>query len=398
MSIKPLHELSVSGKRVLVRVDFNVARDKTTGAITEDLRIRETLPTIRFLIDQKAKVILASHLGRPKGHDPKESLVNVAAHLAELLDKEVVFPEECVGDAVRKLAHELKDGDVMLLENLRYHAEEEANDAHFSQQLAQLGEVYVSDAFGTLHRAHASTVGVAHHFKEKGMGFLVQKELECLNRLTTSPARPYWAVLGGAKVSDKIGLIENLLTKVDGILLGGGLAYTFMKALGQVVGRSKVEEDNVIVAHRILQKAKDRGVPVHLPVDHQVADQFSEKATARLVKTLGPDDMGLDVGPETVAQYAAILAEAKTIFWNGPMGVFEFPAFSTGTMGVAQAIVSSPGTSGPGGFSVVGGGESLAAIKKSGVADRIGHLSTGGGAALEYLEGRELPGLKALES
>ncbi len=397
MAIKTIEELNVAGRRVFVRVDFNVARDKTTGKITEDLRIRETLPTIQYLLDQKARVILASHLGRPKGRDPKESLVDVAGRLAELLKREVVFPEDCVGSAVRKLAHDLREGEVMLLENLRYHPEEEANHPAFARQLADLAEVYISDAFGTLHRAHASTAGMVAHFKEKGMGFLVKRELDHLSRLTLHPMRPYWAVLGGAKVSDKIGLIENLITKVDGLLLGGGLAYTFLKASGHEIGKSKMEEDKVIVAQRILSKARDRGVPVHLPMDHRVSDRFEKTAEARVVKELDATDMGLDIGPQTETSYTKVLEEAKTVFWNGPMGVFEFPAFAGGTLAIAKAIAVSPGVSSEGGFSVVGGGESVAAVKKTGYAEKISHLSTGGGAALEYLEGRELPGLKALE-
>jgi phosphoglycerate kinase len=388
--IKSVDQLVVAGRRVFLRVDFNVPRDKTTGAILDDTRLVESLPTIQFLLDQKAKVILASHLGRPQGKDPQFSLVEVAARLAELLDKEVIFPEDCIGDGVKKLAHEMRDGDVMLLENLRFHKEEKENDPVFSKALAQLAEVYLTDAFGALHRAHASTVGMVEHFKEKGIGFLVKKELEFLQKLTTNPERPFFAVLGGAKVSDKIGLIESLVGKVDGLFLGGGLAYTFLKAKGIPVGLSKVSEEKLYLAQKILQKGKENNVPIYLPCDHRVAEKISAEALAETVTKIPADKMALDIGPETAAEYADVLKRAKTIFWNGPMGVFELPAFSKGTLAVAEAVASSNA------FSVVGGGESVAAVRKSGVADKISHLSTGGGATLEYLEGKELPGLKVL--
>jgi len=401
MSYKAVDQLAVAGRRVFVRVDFNVPRDKGKGAsggakaIADDTRIREALPTIQYLLDNKAKIILASHLGRPKGRDAQESLEGVAERLAELIGREVTFPEDCVGDAVKKLVHEMREGDVILLENLRFHKEEEANDPQFAQALAQLAEVYVNDAFGTLHRAHASTAAMVKHFREKGIGLLVKKELEFLSPLLTKPARPYYAVLGGAKVSDKIGLIENLIYKVDGLLLGGGLAYTFLRAKGEEIGTSKLEPEKLHLAAKILQNAKDQGVPVYLPTDHKVSDRAAQDAKARVVKTIAYNEMGLDLGPETVRRYTEVLSGAKTIFWNGPMGVFELPAFAEGSSAIARAIASASEKNEA--VSIVGGGESLAAVHMSGVAAHITHLSTGGGATLAFLEGKELPGLKALE-
>ena len=391
MSLKTVDQLNVQGRRVFVRVDFNVPRDKASGRILDDTRIREALPTIQYLMDMKAKIVLASHLGRPKGRDESLSLVGVAEKLAEILGCEVLFPEDCVGDGVRKLVHDVKESQVLLLENLRFHRAEEANEPDFSKALAQTAEVYVNDAFGTMHRAHASTVGMTAHFKEKGIGLLVKKELEYLSPLLNNPQRPYAAVLGGAKVSDKIVLIEQLVGKVDKLILGGGLAYTFLLAKGQDVGRSKVEDAQVVVAQRILKKADDYGVHVYLPVDHRVADRFAEDAKPKVVKKIGDEDMGLDIGPETEALYADVLKKSQTIFWNGPMGVFEWKNFSSGSRAVAVAMSESEA------ITIIGGGESLAAAKQAGVAEKITHLSTGGGAALEFLEGKGLPGLKALE-
>lgn len=388
--LKRVDQLPVAGRRVFVRVDFNVPHDGP--AIKDDTRIREALPTIQYLMDQKAKIILASHLGRPKGRDMVESLMPVAERLAELIGRPVILPEDCIGDAVKKLAHEIREGDVLLLENLRFHKEEEANDAVFAQSLAQLGEVYVSDAFGTMHRAHASTVGMVKHFKEKGIGLLVRKELEYLTPLLERPARPYVAILGGAKVSDKIGLLEHLVTKVDELLLGGGLAYTFLKAMGQPIGKSKCEDDKVYLAQKILQKAKENDVILRVPVDHRVADKPSADAVAAVAAKVPEGKMGLDIGPQTAQLYADVLRDAKTVFWNGPMGVFEYKQFAEGSLVVARAIAASNSVS------IVGGGESLAAVKMSGVEEQITHLSTGGGAALEFLEGKGLPGLSVLES
>lgn len=388
-ALKTVDELPVAGRRVFLRVDFNVPRDKA-GKITDDTRIREALPTIQYLIDQKAKIIVASHLGRPKGRDPQESLFEIAERLSELLGRPVVFPEDCIGDAVKKLVQELHEGGIVLLENLRFHKEEEANDPNFAELLAQLAEVYVTDAFGALHRAHASTAGMVKYFKEKGIGFLVRKELQFL-KVLQEPERPFIAVLGGAKVSDKIGLIESLVSRVDGLLLGGGLAYTFLKAQGIPTGRSRVEEEKVYVAHKIIDKAKVHGVPLYVPTDHCVADRLEAGVPSQIVRRIPEDKMGLDIGPETIAKYERILETAKTVFWNGPMGVFEIPAFANGSLAIAKAIAKS------GAISVIGGGESVAAAKMSGVADKISHLSTGGGATLEFLEGKVLPGFKALE-
>lgn len=387
--IKYVDQLTVAGRRVFVRVDFNVPHDGSK--IKDDTRIREALPTIQYLMDQKAKIILGSHLGRPKDRDMTESLMPVAERLAELLGRPVIMPEDCVGDAVKKLAHDLREGDVLLLENLRFHKEEEANDAAFAQSLAQLAEVYVNDAFGTMHRAHASTVGMVKHFKERGAGLLVRKEVEYLSPLLARPARPYVAVLGGAKVSDKIGMIEHMVSKVDELLLGGGLAYTFLKAQGQPIGKSRCEEDKLYVAQRILQKAKDNDVIVRLPVDHRVSDKIAADAVAVVANQVPEGKMGLDIGPQTAKQYADILRRAKTVFWNGPMGVFEYAPFAEGSLAIARALAESESVS------IVGGGESLAAVKMAGVEDKITHLSTGGGAALEFLEGKGLPGLAALE-
>jgi phosphoglycerate kinase len=389
--MKYVDQLPTAGRRVFVRVDFNVPHDDA-GKIKDDTRIREALPTLQYLLDQKAKIVLGSHLGRPKGREASESLVHVAERLAELLGRPVILPEDCVGDAVKKLAHDLREGEVLLLENLRFHKEEEANDPAFAQALAQLAEVYVNDAFGTMHRAHASTAGMAKHFKDKGAGLLVREELEYLSPLLGRPARPFVAVLGGAKVSDKIGLIEHLVGKVDELLLGGGLAYTFLKAQGAPIGNSKHEDDKIYVAQRILQRAKDHDVPVRLPVDHRVADKIAANAVAAVSPQVPAGKIGLDIGPGTARHYAEILRKAKTVFWNGPMGVFEYAPFAEGTLTVARAIAESEAVS------IVGGGESLAAVKLAGVEDRITHLSTGGGAALEFLEGKGLPGLAALES
>lgn len=386
-----LDELPVTGRRIFLRVDFNLPHEG--GKIQDETRLTEALPTIRHLLGQGAKLILASHMGRPRGPDPRESLEGVATRLSILIDKDVIFPEDCVGDAVKKLAYNLKDGEVMLLENLRFHPEEEKNDPDFSKRLASIAEVYGTDAFGALHRAHASTAGMVSHFRDKGAGFLIRKELGFLEKLLRSPERPFYALLGGAKVSDKLGVIENLIKRVDGLLLGGALAYTFLRAQGVEVGRSRVDVDKIKTAGRILQAATERGIPVYLPVDHQVAPGMSEsdQRAARITRNIKAEEMGLDIGPETVGRYGEILKQAKTLFWNGPMGWFEQPPFAQGTMAMAQAVAAG------GAVSVVGGGESVTAVRQAGVAEKISHLSTGGGATLEYLEGRRLPGLEVLE-
>ena len=394
MTIKYIDELPISEKRVFIRVDFNVSLDES-GQIRDDTRIRASLPTIRYALGQNAKVILASHLGRPKGKpNPKYSLKPVGARLAELLDDvDVLMPEDCVGDAVRKLNSELEPGQVMLLENLRFHPEEEANDEGFSKQLAALCDVYINDAFGTAHRAHASTVGMVEFVKAKGAGFLMRSEVVSLSKLLDNPAKPFVSILGGAKVSDKIGVIENLMNICSSILIGGGMAFTFLKAKGVDIGRSLVEDDKIHTARRILERAQTRGINILLPKDHVVASACEAGAATRTTDrdSVPEGMMGLDIGPRTVADYSVVIMKARTIFWNGPMGVFEIPAFATGTNEIAMAVAES------GAHSVVGGGDSISAINRAGVASRISHISTGGGASLEFVEGKKLPGLAALE-
>ncbi len=394
MPIKYIDELPISEKRVFIRVDFNVKLGED-GSVSDDTRIRAALPTIRYALDKDAKVILASHLGRPKGkRDPKLSMKPVGLRLAELLkDVDVLMPEDCVGDAVKKLAHDLQPGQVMLLENLRFHKEETANDEHFSKQLAELAEVYINDAFGTAHRAHASTEGMVKYVPVKGAGFLMRSEVTALTDLLEKPARPFLAVLGGAKVSDKLGVIENLMNICDEILIGGGMSYTFLASEGISIGKSLLEQDKLHTAKRILERASTRGIPIMLPEDHVIASAC--EAEAEVKTTAGveiPDGMiGLDIGPKTVEDFSKAIGKAKTIFWNGPMGVFELRPFATGTTRIARAVADS------GAHSVVGGGDSIAAINKAGLAGKIGHISTGGGASLEFVEGKKLPGLVALE-
>ncbi|MFH1874215.1 MAG: phosphoglycerate kinase [Pseudomonadota bacterium] len=393
MTIKYIDQLDIKDKRVFIRVDFNVAMKD--GVITDDTRIKKALPTIKYALDQKAKVILASHLGRPKGEvNPKYSMKPVGQRLAELLgNTDVLLPEDCVGDAVKKLAHDLEPGQVMLLENLRFHKEETANDENFSKQLASLAQVYINDAFGTCHRAHASTFGMAQFCAEKGAGFLLKAEIENLSKVTANPEKPFVVILGGAKVSDKIGVIENLMTLATSFIIGGGMAYTFLKAKGQEVGKSLLEEDKLHTAKKILERATNRDIPIHLPVDNIVANEITENAKFQTVEGDIPDNMmGVDIGPKTIAQFEKSLNGAKTIFWNGPMGVFEIPAFAKGTMALAKAVAASPATS------IIGGGDSVSAVNKAGVADKITHISTGGGASLEFVEGKEMPGIQALES
>lgn len=385
-------DVPLRGKRVFMRVDFNVPLDKQ-GHVTDDTRIRASLPTIQHAMAEGAKVILASHLGRPAGKvDPRYSLRPVAERLRDLLGKPVTMAEACVGPAVEALVANMQGGDVVLLENLRFDAGEEKNDPGFAQQLARLADVYVNDAFGTAHRAHASTEGMTKFLPLAVAGLLMQAELEHLGRLLASPERPYVAILGGAKVSDKIGLILNLLPKVDHVLIGGGMAYTFLVAGGISVGKSLVEMDRVEAAREVLAKAQSLGVTVHLPEDHVVAQKLDAASPVQVVPREGIPDgwMGVDIGPRTIEAYNNVIAGAKTIVWNGPMGVFEIEPFAKGTKAVAAAVASSKATS------VVGGGDSVAAINQLGFADRITHLSTGGGAFLELLEGRELPGVAAL--
>lgn len=390
VDVPTLHDGAFDGKKVLVRVDFNVPlRD---GAVADDARIQAALPTIQFLREAGARIILCSHLGRPKGQRVTElSLAPVAQHLGKLLDAPVAFADDCVGDAATQAVQSLGDGDVLLLENLRFHAEETDGDADFAKSLASLADLYVNDAFGTAHRAHASTALVAKHLPGYA-GFLIQKELECLGDALDDPARPFTAILGGAKVSDKIAVIEALLTKVDRLIIGGGMAFTFLKAQGLEVGQSLVEEDRLDLARDLLEQAVAAGVQVLLPVDVVAAAEFDEDAEHHVVAAEAiPDDrMGLDIGPATAELFAKAITDSATVVWNGPMGVFEWDAFAQGTRTVADAVASCKGTT------IVGGGDSAAATKQFGVTDRMTHVSTGGGASLEFLEGKELPGIAAL--
>jgi phosphoglycerate kinase len=393
-NIKYIDSLQIAEKRVFIRCDFNVAMS-AAGEITDDTRIRAVLPTIRYALGQKARLVLASHLGRPKGQrNPKFSLKPVGQRLAELLgDVDILMPEDCVGDAVRKLNQEMLPGQILLLENLRFHKEEEENNSDFAKQLAALADVYINDAFGTAHRAHASTEGMAHYVQVKGAGFLMRQEISFLSKLLEDPELPFVAILGGAKVSDKLGVVENLMNIADQILIGGGMSYTFLKAKGLDIGKSLLEEEMIHSARRILERAEVRNISIHLPLDHVVASERA--ASSAPITTEGSaipeDQMGLDIGPKTIDQFKGIIAKAKTVFWNGPMGVFELEPFARGTMEIARAVADSKSTS------VVGGGDSVAAVNESGVADRISHISTGGGASLKFVEGKPLPGLQALE-
>ncbi len=381
-----IRDLDLKNKTVFIRVDFNVPLAHGGQEITSDKRIRASLPTIRYALEQGAAVILASHLGRPKGMpNPEMSLKPVAARLSDLLGQPVKMAPDCVGPEVEKMRP--KPGEVLLLENLRFHAEEEKNDPGFSKQLASLCDVYVNDAFGSAHRAHASTVGMIQYVKQAASGLLMDKELEYLNKATRNPARPCIAILGGAKVSDKIEVIENLMKFVDQILIGGAMAYTFMKAQSKPVGKSLVEEDKVSLAKDLLARS---GGKLLLPIDHIVAMELKAGAEHRVVTEIPDGMIGVDIGPATIAAYTTAISKAKTIIWNGPMGVFEKPPFDRGTVALAKAVAAS------GAVSVVGGGDSEKAVKSAGVADKISHISTGGGASLEFLAGIELPGVAAL--
>lgn len=387
-----IEDLDLRGKQVFCRVDFNVPLDEN-GKITDDTRIVAAVPSLQKILGMGAKLILASHLGRPKGQpNPKYSLAPVAPYLSKLIGRPVAMAPDCIGPRVESLIGFMGPGDVVLLENLRFHPGEEQNDPQFCQELAKLADVYVNDAFGTAHRAHASTEGVAHLLKPAVAGYLMEKELHYLGQLMEDPPRPFVAILGGAKVSDKITVINNLLPKINTLLIGGGMAYTFLKALDVPVGKSLVEADKLDLAKGLIEKAKRFDVKLLLPIDHIVANEFKADAEHKLVgRSDIPDDwMALDIGPETIHSYAVAISNAKTAIWNGPMGVFEFDAFAAGTMAMAQAMADTKGTT------VIGGGDSVAAVNKSGLKDQMTHISTGGGASLEFLEGRTLPGVAAL--
>lgn len=382
-----IRDLDLAGKRVFIRVDFNVPLGPGGKEITSDKRIRASLPTIQYALDRGAAVILASHLGRPKGKpNPEMSLAPVAERLSQLLGQPVEMAPDCAGPQVEAMLP--KPGQVLLLENLRFHAEEEKNDPGFSQQLAKLCDVYVNDAFGSAHRAHASTVGMIAFVKQAAAGLLMDKELEYLTKATRNPLRPCVAILGGAKVSDKIEVIQNLMTVVDRLMIGGAMAYTFLRARGEATGKSLVEEDKLELARELMAQA---GNKLMLPVDHVAAAEMKAGADSQVVERVPDGMMGLDIGPKTIQAYSSVIAAAKTVIWNGPMGVFEIPPFDKGTVALAKAVASS------GAISVVGGGDSEKAIKSAGVADKITHISTGGGASLEFLAGIELPGVAALE-
>jgi phosphoglycerate kinase len=386
----------LQGKRVFIRVDFNVPLDKKTGKITDDSRIREAIPTIKLAMDAGAKVILASHLGRPKpGKHEGLSLEPAGARLAELTSYEVLLPEDCVGDAPKKLIHDLRAGQVCLLENLRFHEEEEKDDEGFARRLAELADVYVDDAFGAVHRAHASVHALPRLMRDRAAGMLLKKELESLSRLVDRPQKPYVAVLGGAKVSDKIDVVEALLGVVDTLAIGGAMANTFLAAQGKKMQKSRVEDDKLPLARTILGKARDKGIEVLLPVDVVVAEGLEATSGTTVDADAVPEGtMALDIGPKTVDLFSKAVDRAKTVFWNGPMGLFETPAFSAGTMELARRMSKAPG------FTVVGGGDSAAAVKQAGeeIAQGFNHISTGGGASLELIEGKKLPGVEALRS
>jgi phosphoglycerate kinase len=396
-----IRDIDLANKRVFIRVDFNVPLTEDGSTITDDTRIVATLPTIEYALRRRAKVILASHLGRPKGKpNAKYSLRPVVDRLRELLDKQldgsvnVAFAPDCVGEVAEEMARQLESGQVLLLENLRFHAEEEANDPEFSKKLARLAEVYVNDAFGSAHRAHASTEGITHYLKPSVAGLLMEKEITYLGKALESPEKPFVAIIGGSKISGKIDVIQNLLDKVDTLVIVGGMAYTFYRALGVKTGKSLVEEDKIDLAKETLAKAKAKGVQLLLPQDNILADNFAADAKTQdwdSSKNFPDDWQGLDIGPKTVKAIEDVVAKAKTIVWNGPAGVFEFPRFAVGTNAIARAVAANKSAT-----SIIGGGDSVSAINQAGVADKITHISTGGGASLEFLEGKKLPGVEAL--
>ena len=392
---KTIEDINVRGKKCLVRCDFNVPLKD--GKITDENRLVGAMPTIKYLIENGAKVILCSHLGKPKGEPkPELSLAPVATRLSEMLGQEVVFAADAnvVGENAKKAVAEMKDGDVVLLENTRYRKEETKNEEGYSKELASLAEIFVNDAFGTAHRAHCSTVGAGQFLEERVCGYLIQKELDFLGSAVENPVRPFLAILGGAKVSDKLGVINNLLEKVDTLIIGGGMAYTFIKALGHEIGTSLLEEDKVAYAKEMMDKAKAKGVNLLLPVDVVYADRFAEDAQPHITegRDIPADCMGLDIGPKTRELFANAVRESKTVVWNGPMGVFEFENFANGTKAIAQAMADVDATT------IIGGGDSAAAVNQMGFGDKMSHISTGGGASLEFLEGKELPGIVALDN
>lgn len=390
-----IDDVDLKGKKVLVRVDFNVPLDENQN-ITNDIRIQASLPTIKKIIAEGGKAILMSHLGRPKGQkDPKYSLKPAAKRLSELVSKDVKLAPDCVGDEVKNMVNAMQDGDVLLLENVRFHKEEEKNDEAFAKQLAELGDVYVNDAFGSAHRAHASTEGVTKFIKTCAAGYLMKKELDYLDSAISNPKRPFCAILGGAKISGKIDVINNLLTKVDTLLIGGGMAYTFYKAQGKEIGKSLLEEEKIELAKELLKKLQDSKVKFLLPLDVVVASEFKNESPSEVVPTdkIPSDKMGLDIGPKTVKLFTSEILQSKTIVWNGPMGVFEMNNFAKGTNQVAKALADATEK---GAVTIIGGGDSAAAISKAGLSDKVSHVSTGGGASLEFLEGKVLPGVDAL--
>jgi phosphoglycerate kinase len=389
--IKSIDQLDLRGRATFIRVDFNVPLTPEKE-ISDETRITASLPTIKFAIEHGARVILASHLGRPSGkRDMEYSLEPVGKRLAELLGKDVIFADDCVGDGVKKNIKDLREGDVLLLENLRFYPGEEKNDEDFARALAENVDVYINDAFGAAHRAHASTAGMVKFVRDKAAGFLMMKEVEYLKGLIESPKRPFVAIVGGAKVSDKVGVLDSLVLRCDALLIGGAMAYTLLAARGKSTGKSRVEKDAIPLAEHILKSAQARKVQLLLPEDHVVAKTFDEGAEPETVTEIRDDVMGLDIGPKTRERYRQVISEAATIFWNGPMGVFEWKNFSEGTFSVARAIAESKATS------VVGGGDSVAALNETGLEKKISHVSTGGGASLEMIEGKVLPGVKALE-
>ncbi len=391
MNKKSIRDVDVKGKRVFCRVDFNVPMKE--GEITDETRIRAALPTIQYLVDNGAKVILASHLGRPKGQVNEEMrLTPVAKRLGELLGKNVIKTDEAYGQAVQDEISKMNEGDVLLLENVRFYPGEEKNDPELAKEFAKLADLYVNDAFGAAHRAHASTAGIAEYLPAVS-GFLMEKEIEVLGKALSNPERPFTAIIGGAKVKDKIGVIENLLEKVDNLIIGGGLAYTFVKAQGYEIGKSLCEDDKLDLARGFMEKAKQKGVNFYMPVDAVVADDFSENANTKVVDIdqIPSDWEALDIGPKTREIYKDVIQKSKLVIWNGPMGVFEMDKFAEGTKAVAEALAEAPDT-----YSVIGGGDSAAAVEKFGLADKMSHISTGGGASLEFMEGKELPGVVLL--